>query len=899
MCYRVVCLYISMCLCVKYVCIFWARVYFNVCMGVIRGVRIFKCVYVCISSARVYFNACMCRMSGRPKAAPPVPVGMSVRAPAVVRPVTNDLINIQWKSANPILSSKEDPFLKPFISALQSEQDEDAQCIFDVAPESFKIVSTNSLRKFFQKKTNLKIASGPVKEGKKSALDKERVKLVALALGGTIGGSRNPYRISMLAASILKCEIQVDLMYPLLQLLKTLVPEEVLAVVKLVNHELETNPEMSRQSVLATFEESDLFIYEMSQISQIKTRLECMIFAQSFDELHELAFSALVSLFDALEVLDSKKNTLAEFFHTILAIGNSMNEGSKLGSQSSFSLVTLLKLCEVKSSLDPRIDLLHFVLAGRQELFTDLEIKTLRNGGKCYRVREELKDLIDSVKAIDEIVYQHEILMNEDDFFLDKMESFYSQIQPKVEKLEAFALRVFTKYKSLSFWFFDAKTVYPPPKEKTSEQIDLIELFQTFATMVKFHEKEAKKFKALSQGIDLVPAPTHPPKPPLRHTFVHEHAHEHAHVSPPVQVSAHPSPTLSVHIQGLPSVPSLPVRSVHASPVVISAVNSLPEVNPVVHASPGPNPVVYSSPRVVPAVHALPLVNPDVQASPGPAVHASPLSNPGVQESARVSPAVLASLSGNPGVQASPRPAVHASPLGNPGVQASPRPAVHASLPGNPGVQASPRVSPGVHASPLGNPDSLVSDANVTVRSARQSPVVTVTNEGSAGYVLTRTSPVLAPSMGQLLAKVKRENEAPNAAPIVPSGGISFDPAAVAARRAGRTTYTKTATAETRNILQKLKEDVSVKREQVKLMESGRVLIRPGAMAVRLPANTNDLLYSSAYPVRREGGAEMDTLGGSRHSLSKTVNRVATLLLSPKGTPRRKSSLGMPPDLSI
>jgi len=369
------------------------------------------------------------------------------------------------------------------------------------------------------------VREDPVKGGKKTALDRERLKLVALALGGTISSRSNRRLIfRQYREAIVRCDYTVlttDIMCPLLQLLKNVPDEEFNASVEYVRNELNASS-LPEAVLLDAFEEADVFLFEMSKVPEAKVRLECMIFEKTFDDLFQLTVNSLNVIYLGLQAITANLDKITRIFQLILKTGNMLNEGSKLGSsQTSFSLATLAKLNEVKSSIDPKIDLLHFILAHipaeEAAVFSDEDVTRLKNASnlRCFRVREEVKDLLDSITAVNEIVKHPITDAGADDKFTRRMERFAGKIYGTEQWMSRFAFNVFASYKFLSNYFEDSKAVYPPPKEKTTEQFDIIELFAWFAAVCRGHEKEIKKKNLRSRISSSEPVvakkPQHPP----------------------------------------------------------------------------------------------------------------------------------------------------------------------------------------------------------------------------------------------------------------------------------------------------------------------------------------------------------------------------------------------------
>jgi hypothetical protein len=426
------------------------------------------------------------------------------------------------------MTEEDDQFLRPF-ACVSSQEELDrlmrenplpgllidmhsGTSIFEGVCFGSDQIATDALRQYFTRKQNNKFDSTSsthsttIREeggGKKSGLDRERVKLIALALGGAISSRTNRRSLfRQYRESIIRCDYQLittDIMCPLLQLLKNISDEEQSACLSYVLQEVRVSSS-SEAAVLDEFEEPDVFIYEMSKIPEVKVRLECMIFEKTFEDLLQLTIGSLHVIYSGLEVISGNLSKITKLFRLILQTGNFLNRGSKIGgNQLSFSLSTLAKLTEVKSSVDPKLDVLHFILSHIPSeealLFSDDEVVKLRNASnlRCYRVRDEVKDLLDSIVAVSEIVKHPIQSAGEDDRFTLRMTQFSQRIKGMDQWLNKYAFNVFASYKRLSLYFEDSKSVYPPPKEKSPDQFDIIELFAWFSGVVKSHEKEVKK----------------------------------------------------------------------------------------------------------------------------------------------------------------------------------------------------------------------------------------------------------------------------------------------------------------------------------------------------------------------------------------------------------------------
>jgi Formin Homology 2 Domain len=460
----------------------------------------------------------------------PQPVSQQPMAKTAVSPMptatlsssaaATELINLHWKTGSGISREPltEDSFLKPFLVFVKSSLGNRHvikhsppsldDSVFVSEPSS-SLRCTNQLMKFFKRKqikidikNNNAHENAQISSKKSSALDAERQKMISLAIGGTLG-SRTNRKTSFFdyKQAILACDyslLPLSVLCPLLQLLKTVTEEEISAVQASIKTDLEANQG----------EDCDAFVYYMTSVPDVKLRLECMIFQLSFQDLLSCTNKNMDAISEGLDVIAGKKAAISQYFCTALSIGNQLNENSRIAAQRNFSLSSILKFHEVKSSVDSRITLFHMLVAlvssssGEAAVFSDLEIAILRRAGavRAHRVRDEAKDLLDSVGAIQEA-------SKSPDSFGEKMALFYKEIHFDVTELAKRAFEVFSSLKHWANMLEDVKAVYPPPKEKSPEVVDLFEFMANFGCLVKTNEKELKKFKV---RLDVVSAPPSP-----------------------------------------------------------------------------------------------------------------------------------------------------------------------------------------------------------------------------------------------------------------------------------------------------------------------------------------------------------------------------------------------------
>nr|XP_061806772.1 formin-like [Nerophis lumbriciformis] len=125
---------------------------------------------------------------------------------------------------------------------------------------------------------------------------------------------------------------------------------------------IKTHYEASKEEELKLLDKPELFLYELSQISDFAGRARCIIFKAAFND-------GMASIQHKLHIMSSvceallEKGGVKEVLGLILALGNHMNGGNRLrGQADGFSLEILPKLKDVKSR-DNRISLVDYVVS--------------------------------------------------------------------------------------------------------------------------------------------------------------------------------------------------------------------------------------------------------------------------------------------------------------------------------------------------------------------------------------------------------------------------------------------------------------------------------------------------------------------------------------------------------
>mmetsp|Transcript_56121 Transcript_56121/g.121427 ORF Transcript_56121/g.121427 Transcript_56121/m.121427 type:complete len:814 (-) Transcript_56121:358-2799(-) len=253
-------------------------------------------------------------------------------------------------------------------------------------------------------------------------------------------------------------------------------------------------------------------VFELSKIPQIYERLECMILQVSYEESLARCRNDLDIVYQALRLLDTKRDTIRRFFTTTHRMGQFLNQKSgSLQAPRGFQLSTLEKLAQTKSTKFPKLTILHFVLAMMssedcEALFDASDVEVLRKAkalktDKVIQDARELREGLYAVRCIfgDDGQYKsvkierrrksmpcssskpQEGEVDSDDRFHDVMRAFVNSHIEEAEDTCARAYDLILLYKELALFFDDLKSVYPPPKNDQSEKKDLLDIFYHFA----------------------------------------------------------------------------------------------------------------------------------------------------------------------------------------------------------------------------------------------------------------------------------------------------------------------------------------------------------------------------------------------------------------------------------
>jgi len=266
-------------------------------------------------------------------------------------------------------------------------------------------------------------------------------------------------------------------------------------------------------------------IHEVLKVPQIEERLECMLFQLAFEDGFTKCAQDMETLCQALQALSAKQVELRRFFTLAHRLGTVLNSNC-LAPQApnGFSLSSLEKLIQTKSTASPKHNMLHFVLAmmtpsAAAALFTDTDVKLLAKARamKSFTVYQDCTELTQGFQAIREICqtgrYQNtttgekvkmerrrmtkasreaEETIDANDTFHNAMQAFVGKYERQVAAVEQGCYCSFIMYKEQALFLGDL-SVYPPPKEDQDGKADLVVIMHRLAAQVRRHAEEVEQ----------------------------------------------------------------------------------------------------------------------------------------------------------------------------------------------------------------------------------------------------------------------------------------------------------------------------------------------------------------------------------------------------------------------
>ena len=241
----------------------------------------------------------------------------------------------------------------------------------------------------------------------------------------------------------------------------------------------------------------DQFVLIISGITAYKERIKAIIFQYNYLSDYMIIIEEINRIFKVFKFMKEDKN-LKRLLEIILALGNYMNGGSFRGGAFGFTLASLTKLSDTKSSGITFVDyIIKFIYEQIKEPGVLSILKDLKEFDKLQyqsivesskQMENRWKDVLALKKALAE---NKDILMDEDksEKFLG---SFYSDAESKIKEIKDSVEKIDKDYEDL------AKFYGENPSKFT--MIQFVDTFRKFTkdlseAHVKYLEKAKKKKK--------------------------------------------------------------------------------------------------------------------------------------------------------------------------------------------------------------------------------------------------------------------------------------------------------------------------------------------------------------------------------------------------------------------
>jgi len=490
---------------------------------------------------------------GKGKGAPPPPPkssGPPGPKAAPEKPKTSNLVHLHWK----VSQEPEDPskFDKRFLQRLEDlkpygyEYEPSEACDLIVpqrpatvfSPLAPTFMPPQEVIDYYFAKCNVRSTWVPPEAPKDSSaverhkpmMDEKRLNMLGIMIQKHLMENKGQSPIEAIQSikrGVLRCDSSV-------------VRLEGLSVIRTVLHQHEKDGKPVCTFVTAhgeagldslEFPFHHRLVFELSKVPQIDERLECMLFCITFKESISLCQSSLTALQEALDMLNSKRDTIRRFFVTAHRLGQSLNrESNAPKAPNGFQLSTLEKLSQTKSTKFPKLSILHFVLAlmsrsDAQALFDSEDLALLHNARslKTHKVFQDCVELAQGFYGVQQICETGkytspssgqavkierrrltkppqslgvaEPALDSDDRFHEVMEEFVETHLEEAEDTAEGAFNLILTYKELALYFDDLPSVYPPPKNENDPRSDLCDIFYRFAQDIRRHRDEVESEK--------------------------------------------------------------------------------------------------------------------------------------------------------------------------------------------------------------------------------------------------------------------------------------------------------------------------------------------------------------------------------------------------------------------
>jgi len=379
---------------------------------------------------------------------------------------------------------------------------------------------------FKRREAAVKLDSGDSK--KVCLLDQKRLDMLGIWMRKHImanRGSSEEQAVLSLKRAVLRCDFNV-------------VKQEGLSMLHQVLRQQKTDGNKICEYVKANGEEAlqklqhpwhHRLVFEIMKVPQVEERLECMLFETAFEDNARKCEADIDTLCQALHMLSEKKTVLKQLFTIALRLGQSLNKGCRAPQiESGFTLASLDKLVQTKSSASPKHNMLHFALAmmaatDAASIFREEDVLLLSRAKamKSFTVYQDCNELVQGFHAVraicqnssyksaatgEQIVMERrrktramkekepeteiEASIDTDDCFHAAVKAFVDGNSDRVSMMSKACIGTFWIYKQLALFFEDVNTLYPPPKDDKDTKVDLVVILHKFAEQFKQHLKD-------------------------------------------------------------------------------------------------------------------------------------------------------------------------------------------------------------------------------------------------------------------------------------------------------------------------------------------------------------------------------------------------------------------------
>ena len=334
----------------------------------------------------------------------------------------------------------------------------------DKFEEKFSQVKKEPKKAVVEKKT-------PAKKEKKTFLEPDRTRMMSIVL--------NKIRIDTLELS--DAIEQYDL--------KILTPEVCGLLLPILPNEAEVKEVSAFQGdIMEELAVCDQFVLIISGIAAFKERIKAIIFQYNYLSDYMIVMEEINRVFKVFKFMKEDKN-LKRLLEIILALGNYMNGGSFRGGAFGFTLASLTKLADTKSSGITFVDyIVKFIYEQIKEPGVLSIIKDLKEFDKLQyqsivesskQMENRWKDVLALKKALAE---NKDILLDEDksDKFLS---SFYDDAEKKIKEIKESVEKIDKDYLDLAKYYGE-----------NPEKFTMVQFVDTFRKFTKELSEAQKKY---------------------------------------------------------------------------------------------------------------------------------------------------------------------------------------------------------------------------------------------------------------------------------------------------------------------------------------------------------------------------------------------------------------------